>query len=203
MFFDPTKLHTLDHVGKHFRVRGPLSVARTPQGRPILVQAGASEQGLTIAARSADVVYSAPHDIGTAKAYYADLKVRLAQHGRAPDDLLILPGVTPFVGRTRAEARDKFELLNNLVDPLLGLSYLYGQMGDLSAYPLDGPVPEPIDPQVRSIAKNLLALARRDNLTIRQLYTHVAAGFGARVVVGTAADLVDEMEHWVGSGAAD
>lgn len=203
VFFDPAKLHTLDHVGKHFRVRGPLSVARTPQGRPILVQAGASEQGLNIAAASADVVYSAPHDISTARAYYADLKGRLAQHGRTPDDLLILPGITPFVGETRAEAQDKFELLNNLVDPLLGLSYLYGQMGDLSAYPLDGPVPEPTDPQVRSIAQNLLALARRDNLTIRQLYTHVAAGFGARVVVGTTADLVDEMEHWVESGAAD
>ena len=203
VFFDPAKLHTLNHAGKYFRVRGPLSVARTPQGRPILVQAGASEQGLNIAAQSADVVYSAPHDIGTARTYYADLKGRLTAHGRTSDDLLILPGITPFVGETRLEARHKFELLNSLVDPLLGLSYLYGQMGDLSAFPLDGPVPEPTDAQVRSIAKNLLTLARRDNLTIRQLYTHVAAGFGTRVVVGTAADIVDEMEHWVEAGAAD
>ncbi len=203
IFFNPARLHTLNHQGKHFRVRGPLSVARTPQGRPILVQAGASSQGLNIAAESADVVYSAPHDIGTAKAYYADLKGRLADQGRRQDDLLILPGITPFVGATRQEARDKFDLLNSLVDPLLGLSYLYGQMGDLSAFPLDGPVPEPTDAQVRSIAKNLLTLARRDNLTIRQLYTHVAAGFGTRVVVGTAADLVDEMEQWVAAGAAD
>lgn len=203
IFYDPAKLHVLDHKGKHFKVRGPLSVARTPQGRPILVQAGASEQGLNIAAGNADVVYSAPHDIGTARAYYADLKRRLPAYGRAADQLLIMPGLNPYVGRTRQEARDKYDLLNQLVDPLLGLSYLYGQMGDLSAYPLDGPVPEPEDAQVRSIAKNLLTLAQRDNLTIRQLYTQVAAGFGTRVVIGTPADIVDEMQQWVSLEAAD
>jgi FMN-dependent oxidoreductase (nitrilotriacetate monooxygenase family) len=112
VFFDQRKLHALEHKGKHFKVRGPLNVARTPQGRPVLVQAGASEQGLEIAAASADVVYSIPHDIRTAQAYYADLKGRLAAHGRSPDHLLIMPGVTPFVGRTRQEARDRFELLN-------------------------------------------------------------------------------------------
>jgi len=203
IFFDPGKLHVLAHEGKHFKVRGPLSVARTPQGRPVLVQAGASEQGLAIAAASADVVYTAHQDLGAAKAYYADLKGRLAAHGRSPEHLLIMPGVTPFVGRTRQEARDKFELLNELVDPLLGLSYLYGQLGDLSGYPVDGPVPEPNRPELRSLANNLLALARRDNLTIRQLYTVVAAGFGLRVAVGTASDLVDEMEDWINQGAAD
>lgn len=202
VFFDPTKLHALNHQGKHFKVRGPLSVKRTPQGRPLLVQAGASDQGLHIAAASADVVYSAHQEIAPAKAYYADVKAGVAAQGRSPDHLLIMPGVTPFVGRTRQEARDKYEQLNALVDPLLGLSYLYGQMGDLSGYPLDGPVPEPTDPQI-SLAQNLLKLARRDNLTIRQLYTHVAAGFGLRVAVGTAADIVDEMEDWVNQGAAD
>jgi FMN-dependent oxidoreductase (nitrilotriacetate monooxygenase family) len=203
IFFDPHKLHVLAHHGKHFKVRGPLSVARTPQGRPILVQAGASEQGLNIAAANADVVYAAHQDVATAKAYYADLKGRVASQGRSPDHLLIMPGVTPFVGRTRQEARDKFDLLNALVDPVLGLSYLYGQMGDLSGYPVDGPVPEPNNPELRSLAKNLLRLAQRDNLTIRQLYTQVAAGFGLRVFVGTATDLVDEMEAWVSQDAAD
>jgi FMN-dependent oxidoreductase (nitrilotriacetate monooxygenase family) len=203
IFFDAAKLHVLDHRGKHFKVRGPLSVARTPQGRPILVQAGASEQGIDIAAANADVVYSATHDIDTARSYYATLKGRLAAHGRAPGDLLIMPGITPFVGRTAQEARDKYDQLNALVDPALGLSYLYGQMGDLSAYPLDGPVPEPADPQVRSIAQNLLTLARREGMTIRQLYTHIAAGFGVRVVVGTPAQIADEMEHWIAVGAAD
>jgi FMN-dependent oxidoreductase (nitrilotriacetate monooxygenase family) len=203
VFFDPAKLHVLDHQGKHFKVRGPLSVARTPQGRPILVQAGASEQGLEIAAANADLVYSAPHDIATAKAYYAELKGRLPKYGRAPGDLLILPGLSPYVGRTMQEARDKYDQMNALVDPLLGLSYLHGMMGDLSGYDLDGPVPEPKDAQMRSIANNLLTLARRDNLSIRQLYTQIAAGFGIRVVIGTPGTIVDEMEQWVAEGAAD
>ncbi len=203
VFFEPSKLHALEHAGKHFKVQGPLSVARTPQGRPILVQAGASEQGLNIAAATADLVYSAPHDIGGAKTYYAELKGRLAAHGRAPGDMLILPGVTPFVGPTRQEARDKFDQLNDLVDPLLGLSYLYAQMGDLSSYPLDGPVPEPPSAMVRSIGNSLYAMAQREQFTIRQLYLRIAAGFGTRIVVGTPADIVDEMEEWVAAGAAD
>lgn len=203
IFFDPAKLHVLDHKGEHFKVRGPLTVARTPQGRPLLVQAGASAQGLAIAAASADLVYAAPHDIDTAKTYYATLKELTEKSGRARGDLLILPGITPFVGRTAQEAQDKYEQLNALVHPLLGLSYLYGQMGDLSAYDPDGPVPDPADPQVRSIARNLLTLARRENLTIRQLYTQIAAGFGTRILVGTAAQIADEMEHWMEQGAAD
>ncbi len=202
-FFDPAKLHVLNHVGKHFKVKGPLSVARSAQGRPILVQAGASEAGMEIAAASAEVVYAVPHDLDTGRAYYADLKQRVARNGRDPDSLKILPGITPFIGRTEAEAREKFDLLNALVEPELGLSYLYGQMGNLSAHPLDGPVPEPNDPKVKSIAKNLLALARRENLTIRQLYTTIAAGFGSRILVGTASRIADEMEAWVEAGAAD
>ena len=203
VFFDPAKLHTLEHRGKHFQVRGPLSVKRTPQGRPVLVQAGASQQGIDIAAEHAEVVYSAAHEVAAAQAYYDSIKSRMPRHGRTPGELLIMPGITPFLGRTRQEARDFYDELNALVDPVLGLSYLYGQMGDLSGYDVDGPVPEPTNPQVRSIAKNMLALAKRDNLTIRQLWTTIAAGFGTRVTVGTAADLADEMEAWVNAGAAD
>ncbi|SDE07505.1 LLM class flavin-dependent oxidoreductase [Belnapia rosea] len=203
IFFDQSKLHVLDHKGKHFKVRGPLTVARTPQGRPIMVQAGASEQGLEIAASSADVVYTASHRLEAARDYYADLKSRLAKHGREPDHLKVMPGVTYFVGRTQEEAQAKLDLLNNLVEPELGLSYLYGQMGDLSGYPLDGPVPEPKDPRLRSMARIGLEMARRENLTIRQLYTRIAAGFGGRVVVGTPESIVDDMEAWVDAGAAD
>lgn len=203
VFFDPDQLHVLDHRGKHFKVRGPLTVEPSSQGRPLLVQAGASAQGLAIAAASADVVYAMPHDLQTARAYYTQLKALTEKAGRRREELLILPGFTPFVGRTEQEARDKYDQLNALVEPLLGLSYLYGQMGDLSDYPLDGPVPEPTDAQVRSIAHNLLALARRNNLTIRQLYTQTAAGFGSRIVIGTASQIADEMEHWIDQGAAD
>jgi FMN-dependent oxidoreductase (nitrilotriacetate monooxygenase family) len=203
VFFDSDKLHALNHKGKHFQVQGPLSVKRTPQGRPLLVQAGASDQGIDIAAASADVVYSAAYEIPAAKRYYDTLKGRLAAHGRAPADLLIMPGITHFLGRTRQEAQDKYDRLNALVDPKLGLSYLYNQMGDLSEYDLDGPVPEPTNPAVRTMAKSMMAMARRENLTIRQLYTKVAAGFGTRLVIGTAADAADDMQAWIEAGAAD
>ena len=202
-FFDPTKLHPLNHEGPHFKVQGPLSVARTPQGRPILVQAGASEQGLEIAAENAEIVYSVSQDVEAARAYYANLKSRLPAHGRTPQDLLIMPGLTPFIGRTMAEAQAKYDQLNDLVDPILGLSYLYNQMGDLSAYDLDGPVPDPPDPKVRSMAQGLVAMARRDDLTIRQLYVRIAAGFGTRLVIGTPDSIADEMEHWLDTAAAD
>ncbi|APT56157.1 nitrilotriacetate monooxygenase [Roseomonas gilardii] len=203
VFFDTAKLHVLNHQGKHFKVKGPLSVARSPQARPVLVQAGASEAGMEIGAESAEVIYAVPHEIDTGRSYYRDLKERAARKGRDPEGMKILPGITPFIGATEAEAREKYDLLNALVAPELGLSYLYGQMGDLSAYPLDGPVPEPNDPKVRSIAKNLLKLAQRDNLTIRQLYTTIAAGFGSRILIGTARQIADEMEAWVEAEAAD
>jgi len=203
IFFDPAKLHVLSHHGKHFKVKGPLSVARSPQARPVLVQAGASEAGMDIAAENAEVVYAVPHDLDTGRAYYAELKARVVRHGRPPEGLRILPGITPFIGRSEAEAREKYDLLNALVAPELGLSYLYAQMGDLSDHPLDGPVPEPNDPKVRSIAQNLLKLARRNDFTIRQLYTHIAAGFGSRIVIGTPAQIADEMEAWVAAEAAD
>ncbi|WP_419899072.1 LLM class flavin-dependent oxidoreductase [Roseomonas sp. USHLN139] len=203
IFFDADKLHVLNHQGKHFKVKGPLSVARSPQTRPILVQAGASEAGMEIAATSAEVVYAVPHELETGRSYYADLKQRTAKAGRDQNGLKIMPGITPFIGATEAEAREKYDLLNALVAPELGLSYLYAQMGDLSAYPLDGPVPEPNDPRVRSIAQNLLKLARRDNLTIRGLYTTIAAGFGSRILIGTATQIADEMQAWMEAGAAD
>ncbi|UPG72807.1 LLM class flavin-dependent oxidoreductase [Roseomonas gilardii subsp. gilardii] len=203
IFFDAAKLHVLNHQGRHFKVKGPLSVARSPQARPVLVQAGASEAGMEIGAESAEVIYAVPHEIDTGRSYYRDLKERAARKGRDPEGMKILPGITPFIGGTEAEAREKYDLLNALVAPELGLSYLYGQMGDLSAHPLDGPVPEPNDPKVRSIAQNLLKLARRDNLTIRQLYTTIAAGFGSRILIGTARQIADEMEAWVEAEAAD
>jgi len=203
IFLDPSRMHPIDHKGEHFKVRGPLTIQRTPQGRPVLVQAGAAQQGLEIAARSADVVYSASLDLASAKAYYDDVKGRMAKYGRHPDELKVMPGVTLFIGRTEEEARAQYDLLNGLVQPELGLSYLYGQMGDLSAYPLDGPVPEPSNPLVKSMAKGLLAMAQRENLTIRQLYTRIAAGFGGRVLVGTPKTIVDSMQEWVEAGAAD
>ncbi|WP_144109431.1 LLM class flavin-dependent oxidoreductase [Paraburkholderia sp. BCC1886] len=202
VFYDASKLHVPNHKGKHFSVRGPLNSARTPQGQPIIVQAGAAEAGRELAAKSADVVYSNAADFEGAKAYYDDIKGRLARYDRTPDQLLIMPGVTLYVGETRQEAQDKFDQLQDLIDPLSGLAMLYGVLGDLSGYDLDGPVPDVGNQRVRSIAENLLTTARKENLTIRQLFKRVASS-NSRQLIGTAADITDELEAWFRDGAAD
>lgn len=201
IFYDETKLHIPNHKGKHFKVRGPLNSARTPQGRPIIVQAGAAEAGREIAAKSADVVYSAPFNIKAAQEYYKDLKSRLAKYGRTDDQLLIMPGVTTYVGKTRQEAQDKYDQLQELIDPLSGLSVLASTLGDLSGYDVDGPVPDVTSGAVNSIGQGLIEIARRDNLTIRQLYKLRASG--SRQIIGTASDIADDLEAWFKGGAAD
>jgi alkanesulfonate monooxygenase len=203
IFYDPEKLHTLNHKGRHFSVRGPLSIGRSPQGRPIIVQVGASEQARDLAAATADIVFSAQQELGAARTHYTSIKARLANYGRSEDDVKIMPGLVTIVGRTEQEARGKYDALQELVDPLVGLAGIYGQMGDLSAYPLDGPVPELAIPATRSRAHLMLDLARRNNFTIRQLYLEVAAGRGHRQVIGTPTQIVDAMEEWVVQGAAD
>ena len=203
VFYEESKLHVLAHAGKHFKVRGPLNAARTPQGRPVLVQAGASEPGREIAARHADVVYSGGFELAAAQAYYADLKSRLPRYGRSADDLLVMPGLTIYVGKTRQEAQDKFDKLQSLIHPLSGLAVLYHHLGDMSAYDIDGPVPEIDDPNHRSISSNVMAVVRRDNLSIRQLYQLISAGNTGRYIIGTPADVVDDMQEWMEAGAAD
>ncbi len=201
-FYDPAKLHTLHHKGKHFSVRGPLSVKPTPQGRPILVQAGANAMGQEIAAADADVVYASTNGFEAAQAYYASVKGRMARHGRDPDHLKIMPALVPIVGRTEAEAQGKLAQLQELIDPLVGLSRIYGLMGDLSGCDLDGPVPEPVGAKVRSIAYGWWERAKREGLSIRQMYSEYAVGEGFRLV-GTASQIADVMEQWIDSGAAD
>lgn len=204
VFYDPEKLHVLNHQGKYFKVRGPLSSARTPQGRPIISQAGASEVGQKMAAKFADMVYTANVELEPAQAFYSELKGRLAEHGRTGDSLKILPAISPFVGRTEQEAQDKFDYLQSLIDPLIGLQQIYRQLGDMSAYDLDGPVPPPADyVEMRSDANRLYALAQHESLTIRQLYERVAAASSIRVVIGSATQIADNMEEWFTNGAAD
>lgn len=203
IFYDESKLHVLNHKGKHFKVRGPLNSAFTPQGRPLLVQAGASEQGKEIAAQHADVVYSSAISLERAQAYYQDVKGRMMKYGRDPDLLKIMPGITIYTGATEAEARAKFDQLQELIHPLTGLAILHSHMGDLSGHDIDGPVPEPVDPKVRSITGNLYAMAQADNLTIRQLYMRVAAGNSGRILIGSAEQVVDDMVEWFENGAAD
>ena len=203
-FFDEGKMHVLDHKGKFFTVRGPLNVARPPQGHPVIVQAGASEHGRELAAATADLVYAVHPTREAARAFYADVKGRLGRYGRDEDDLKILPALRPVVGRTAAEAQAKFNQLQELLHPLVGLARLNHTFGDLSGYPLDGPVPlDKLGPaELRSISAQLLERVKRQNPTIRELYGEVA-GRGGFCVIGTAADIADVMQDWFAHDACD
>jgi FMN-dependent oxidoreductase (nitrilotriacetate monooxygenase family) len=203
-FFDEGKMHVLDHKGKFFAVRGPLNVACPPQGHPVIVQAGASEQGRELAAATADLVYAVHPTREVARAFYADVKGRLGKYGRSEDDLKILPALRPVVGRTAAEAQAKFDQLQELLDPLVGLARLNQTFGDLSGYPLDGPVPlDKLGPgELRSISAQLVERVKRQNPSIRDLYGEVA-GRGGFCVIGTAADIADVMQDWFAHDACD
>jgi len=204
LFFRREGMHVLDHAGEHFRVRGPLNVPRSPQGRPVMVQAGSSDAGRQLAAETAELVFTAQDDRGAARAFADDVRSGAAACGRAAP--LVMAGLFPFVGRTRAEAEDKAAALQDLVDPIVGLSLLAGQLGgvDLNGYALDGPVPElPLTEGGRSRQHLLVEAARRDGLSLGELCRRVAGGRGHWTVVGTAEDVADRMEEWFLDGAAD
>ncbi len=202
-YFDPDKLHTLNHKGAHFSVRGPLNVARPPQGHPVLVQAGASEAGKALAARVAEVIFAAHHELPAAQAFYQDIKQRAAALGRDPEHIKILPGVTPFIADTREQAQQLFEQFQALIDPVLGLRLLADTLGediDLSGHDLEGPLPDTPPGQRGSRRDQVLQLARRDNLSIRQLYLRLAGG---NPVIGTPSDIADSFEQWFQARACD
>ncbi|WAJ28217.1 LLM class flavin-dependent oxidoreductase [Antarcticirhabdus aurantiaca] len=206
LYFDPAKVHLLNHEGRHFRVRGPLNVPRSPQGHPVVIQAGASEAGKDLAARSAEAIFAAQVTLEDAVAFYADVKGRLARYGRAPEDVKIMPGIFPVVGRTRDEAQEKFEELQSLIQPEVGLGLISDLTGvDLSSYPLDGPVPTDL-PETnggKSRQALVLDLARREDLTIRQLYLKVAGARGHWQVVGTPTDIADVLQERFEAYGAD
>ncbi|ALL66786.1 Nitrilotriacetate monooxygenase component A [Paraburkholderia caribensis MBA4] len=197
-YFDPSKRHVLDHRGEFFNVRGPLNVERSPQGRPVVVQAGSSEAGKALAARTAEVIFTAQQTLDDAVAFYTDVKGRMAAYGREPDDLKIMPGVMPIVGATESEAREKFDALQALIDPAVGLALVSTVTGgfDLSGYPLDGPIPELPETNASKSRQSLaLELARRENLTIRELYLRIAGARGHWQLVGTPEQIVDALEE--------
>lgn len=206
IFLDIDKLHVLEHRGEHFRVRGPLNVPPSPQGRPIIVQAGSSEDGRRLAAETADVIFTAQQTLADAIAFRADIRARAEAAGRDPDRIKVLPGILPFIGRTVAEAEALFDELQALIHPAVAINLLGHAIGgfDLSAYPLDGPVPElPETNGPRSRQRLLLDLARRENLTLGQLALKVAVGRGHWQVIGTPSQIADQMEAWFEQGAAD
>ena len=195
------------HAGEHFRVLGPLNVARSPQGRPVLVQAGASEWGRQLAAETAEVVFSATPTIDEARAFYADVKRRMPAAGRDPEELKLMPGIFVTVGRTESEAREKRAMLQDLIHPDVGLGLLSKHVGlDLTEMNLDGPFPElPPDHDRTHLyrAQVVADLARREHLNLRQLAILFADGRGHFEVCGTATQIVDVMEEWLRTGAAD
>ena len=204
--FDPAKMHVLNHRGKHFAVRGPLNVARSPQGRPVLVQAGASDTGRDLAARVAELVFTAQDVFEKAQQFYADVHHRLPKFGRSDSDVKIMPGIYPVVGRTEAEAREKYEELQSLIHPSVGIAVLEHTIGvgGLDKYPLHGPVPELGDTNgPLSRQRLLLEAARRENMTLWQLCLHNAGPRGHLPAIGTPAQIADIMEHWFKNGAAD
>jgi FMN-dependent oxidoreductase (nitrilotriacetate monooxygenase family) len=206
IMFDPAKMHRLDHHGEFFDVRGPLDVARPPQDHMPIVTAGYSEEANAFTAEVADMVYAAAPTIEIAREYYADLKNRLPQHGRTPDQLKVLPGIMPFIGRTQMEAEDKFAKLQSMIDPAVGLGMLaLWNFPDLRGYDLDGPVPEVEVTAGRyaSFSAGLLERVKREKPTIRQLYEIVAAGFWQFGCIGTPVTIADAMEEWFTTDAAD
>jgi len=207
VFFDADKVHAPHHHGKYYQVEGPLNVPRPPQGYPVIVQAGQSEPGKELAARTAEVIFTAQQSLEDAQAFYKDVKGRLAKYGRSPDELKIMPGVSPYVGRTEAEAQAKYQQLQDLIHPEAGLALLNALSGgevDLSQYDLDGPFPDL--PQTRGMLSRqnmMLEIAHKNNFTIRQLYQWVAGARGHLTLIGTPSQIADHLQAWFENNAAD
>jgi len=201
-FLDPRSVHPVHHQGKHFNVDTLLDIARPIQGYPVFFQAGNSDTGREFAAKYAEVIYAAAQTIEEAKAYYADVKGRMAKYGRDPDHLKVTPGLFFHIGASRQEAEEKHQSYLEAVD-VSGRRQFYGI--DVSQYPLDGPLPEDLPEPVngRGRFRQLVALARRENLTIRELIVRFSAVQGHRTVVGTPVDIADQLEDWFIHEAAD
>jgi alkanesulfonate monooxygenase len=201
LYFDPDRLYTLDHKGKFYSVRGPLNLARPPQGHPVLVQAGSSADGRALAAEIAEVVFTGQWTLSGAQSFYRDVKARAEKFGRDPAGVKVLPGINPIVGRTADEALEKQAFLQSRIHPDVGLELLSNELGgiDLSGYALDEPLPETILPVDINTSKSVLARVKdmvAQGLTLREMFQRYAGARGHRTVVGTAEQIVDHMEEW-------
>ncbi|MDJ0468503.1 MULTISPECIES: LLM class flavin-dependent oxidoreductase [Nocardiaceae] len=206
MYADPAKVHSIDHDGKHFRVDGPLTVPRSPQGRPVLFQAGASGPGRDLAAKYAEAIYAVAYDLVAAQSYYDDVKARIDRAGRDSAAVGIMPGLVTYVGSTMEEAHRKKTELDVLLpteQSLAMLSTFTGQ--DCAAWELDEPVP-PLPPAAEFTGpqgryETILRIIEKDRPTVRQLLGTLAAGGGHATMIGTPDSIADEMESWTGRGA--
>jgi FMN-dependent oxidoreductase (nitrilotriacetate monooxygenase family) len=205
-FFNPAKLHTLDHKGNFFSVKGPLNIARSPQGQPVIFQAGASEDGMNFAAKRADAIFVGQSDIEEAKTYYRELKSRVAGFGRDPEQVFILPGIRPVIGRTEAEAEQKYQEFTALVSIENALRMLGRPFNDhdFTVYPLDEPFPDVEHLGVNSQQSYVLKIsraARAENLTLRQVALRFATPRNA--FIGTPVQVADALQTWFEARASD
>ena len=203
-YFDPDKLHVLNHKGEHYSVRGPLNIARPVQGWPVIVQAGSSEAGRQIAAETAEAVFTAPTTLDDGKRFYADIKGRMATLGRDPEHMKILPACFIVVGDTLEQARETRERLDTFVHAPSGMASLAIALGtDVSGFDLDAPLPSvPETNASKSSRERIIEWARRDNLTVRQLAQRIG-GFSGLEMVGTPSMIADQMEQWLDERGAD
>ena len=204
IYFDPAKLHVLDHKGKYLKVRGPLNIARPIQGWPVVVQAGASDAGRQLAAETAEMVFAAGGPIEGARAFYADVKGRAAKAGRNPDHIKILPGAFTIIGSSLDEAKEKRARLDGLVSYESGIAALSIATGqDARKFDPDGPLPEiPETNQSKSGRERVIALSKRENLTVRQIAGRLG-GYGGLAMMGTPKMIADQMEEWLVTEASD
>ncbi|CAO3359072.1 LLM class flavin-dependent oxidoreductase [Azospirillum melinis] len=204
LFFDPAKLHVLDHKGEYFSVRGPLHIARPVQGWPVIVQAGASDAGRQLAAETAEVVFTVSSTLADGQRVYADIKGRAEKAGRSRDSLKILPGALVVVGDTAEEARTKHARLDSLVHEASAFASLSIALGtDVSAFDPDGPLPEiPETNASRSGRQRAIDLAQREGLTVRQLAQRLG-GYAGFAFVGTPGSIADEMQQWLEEEGSD
>jgi FMN-dependent oxidoreductase (nitrilotriacetate monooxygenase family) len=204
LFADPAKVRRVDHDGRYFKVRGPLNVSRGPQGRPVFVQAGASDRGRDFAARWAEVIFITPPSIEAAKSARADLRARAEKFGRDPDSIKVLPGVCPVVAETRAIATERRAMLAELSEAEAGLSTLaYHLDVDLSTFPQDQVLPEMDVSGVQGHYKEVAEMTRKTGMPLRQLGKQYGSGRHEKGFTGTATDIVDTMAEWHDAGACD
>jgi alkanesulfonate monooxygenase len=204
IYFDPSRMHVLAHKGRDYSVRGPLNIARPVQGWPVIVQAGASEAGRKLASETAEAVFTSQGDVESAREFYADVKGRMARIGRNPDHMKILPACFVVTGDTDDEARAKRAHLDSLVDYANAIGSLSIALGhDASKFDPDGPLPDiPESNQSKSGRERAIRLARRENLTVRQLAQRLG-GYAGLAITGTPMTIADQMEAWLDAGACD
>ena len=205
-FIDPEKLHRVNHKGEFFSVQGPLTISRSKQGRPILIQAGSSEAGKDFASQVADAVFTGQANIDDAREFYQDVKGRAVKHGRRPEEILMLPGCNPIVGSTAAEAEQKYQEIANLVVIGDALNYLgrYFNDIDFTQYDLDEQFPELGDfarNGWESATDRIKKVSREEGLTLRQMALRSTTPKGP--FIGTAEHIADTMQAWFEAGAAD